>query len=135
MTTESIMKAIAENIAFSFGDMPIYVDMVRQGFKAPCFFIEDKGADIKTYLGRRYYFKQNTEISYYFVENVDIEPRKLFEELEFIVTDEGVMRGRNVGLKKEKDRIVLSIEYGAFFMREDEETPFMEVLISNEKGK
>lgn len=60
--------------------------------------------------------------------------RELFESLEYIVTDEGILRGKNAKIEKKDDRLVLSIEYGAFFVKEDD-SPLMEVLIEEEKGK
>ncbi len=127
MTAEKIKKAVAERLYEACGgDRPIYTEMVEQGFEVPCFFIEDKGSEIKPYLGRRYHYKGNVVI-YAYGEACE---RRLFEKVEFIETDEGSLRGTIIEIKKEKEKMEMSIEYGAFFIKEKEEEPFMEVLIN-----
>lgn len=134
MVSEDIIKAVSENIFISFGgEIPIYDNKVKQGFKTPCFFIEQKEAEVKRYLGGRYFLKQKMEISYY-PKGETLDERKLFESLEYIVTDEGILRGKNGKIEKKDDKLVLSIEYGAFFVKEDD-APLMEVLVEDEKGK
>lgn len=135
MTAEDIIKAVAENIYFSYGsEIPIYSDSIKQGFICPCFFIEEKETEISKWLGDRYYKRWNVTVSYYFGEEDKTEPVNFFENLEFITADGQVLRGTGASIRSDNERVRLNIAYGAFFIREKTEAPYMAALIEKGKG-
>ena len=136
MTAEDIIKAVAENIYFSYGgDIPIYTETVKQGFKTPCFFITGNGADVMAYLGGRYYEKWSITVEYYYGDDNRTEPKGLFENLEFITADGRVLRGTGASLKNDREKLSLNISYGAFFIKEETGAPYMAALIEKGKGR
>ncbi len=93
-----ILKAVGSAIS-KLGKCSVFLEALPQGFKPPCFFIREVKRSRMRTVGERFREKVEVEISYY--PKNKLNPREechtvakaLFELLEFVSTDEGLLRG------------------------------------------
>lgn len=93
-----ILRAVGGGIR-RLGDCRVYAEALPQGFKSPCFFVREvKRTSVRT-VGERFHQRVEVEIVYYPKDK--LKPREecyavsnaLFECLEFVKTDEGLIHG------------------------------------------
>lgn len=116
MIIKSIIDAMSQAIYSEFGeDYRIYTEAVEQGLETPCFFIsctstseEEKlmagtseGRLLRSQVMQVYYFPQSDD---YKGEYNDVTDR-LYEALNYITTDEGLIRGTNMNSEVKKNTL------------------------------
>lgn len=93
-----ILKSVGGSL-HGTGDFRVYIETLPQGFKAPCFFLREiKRTRVRT-VGER--FRQHTEIEIVYYPKDKANAREecygvsaaLFELLEFVRTDDGLIHG------------------------------------------
>ncbi len=81
------------------GECRVYTEALPQGFKAPCFFVREvRRTSVRT-VGER--FRQRVEVEIVYYPKDKLNPREecyavsnaLFEQMEFVKTDEGLIHG------------------------------------------
>ena len=139
---EEIIAAIYSKIYETFGDeYEIHSDRVPQDLNEPCFIVlpltHTQQSKLSNEGYKRYYRRYPFNIQFYpkrngdqYIEN-QLVAEKLYESLEYIQTDVGLLRGSNMRYSIE-DKEVLSfvINYN-LFVRKIDEVPMMEILEEN----
>lgn len=93
-----ILKSVGGGL-HRLGDFRVYIETLPQGFKAPCFFLREvKHTSVRT-VGERFRQRAEIEIVYYPKDKANAREEcyavsnALFECLEFVQTDEGLIHG------------------------------------------
>lgn len=100
-------------------NLPIYVEEVSQDLKESCFLILPLTSSIKKVIGNRYRSNHSFEVYYYPPQkdaNVSMNNigQQLFELLEYIQTEEGLLRGTDMHLKKANGVLHFFVSYNFF---------------------
>lgn len=139
---EEIIAGISSKIYETFGDeYEIHSDRIPQDLHEPCFIVlpltHTQQSKLSNEGYKRYYRRYPFNIQFYpkrngdqYIEN-QLVAEKLYESLEYIQTDVGLLRGSNMRYSIE-DKEVLSfvINYN-LFVRKIDEVPTMENLEEN----
>ncbi len=92
-----IAKSVGSAIAGE--DSLVYIEALPQGFKSPCFFVRELKRSCVRTVGERFRQKSEIEIRYYPKDRLAAREEcstvsdSLFEGLEFVQTDEGLLHG------------------------------------------
>lgn len=136
MIIKSIIDAMSEALNKEFGaDYKIYTEAVRQGLKAPCFFIacvesaEEEKLIAKPYVGR-YLRRQKMEILYLpkdedYKSEYDEVTDRLYDTLYYIRADGDLIRGTELKSVIDKGLLIFSVTYEFFVERSDESGELM----------
>lgn len=134
---EHIIDGMAEAINKEFGSgYKIYTEAVKQGLKAPCFFIgcietaeEEKlvrGPSDGRYLRRQkmelLYLPKNEEYKGEYDEVTD----RLYDTLYYIKAGGDLIRGTELKSRIEKGLLLFSVVYEFFVIRTEDEPELME---------
>ena len=145
--TNEIVNAIAKGIKSAWGDgcPPIYVTQLRQGFSAPCFFIELIETHTEAGLagelrgkGARYHDEVSFQI-HYFPETNEGDGgnvRAMYDVIPYLgmavevitLADGSKVRGRDISHVIDDDVLHTSVIYDVFYYRVCETAPYMETL-------
>lgn len=93
-----ILKAVG-SAAAEIGGCSVYVEALPQGFKAPCFFLREVKRSYVRTVGERFRQKSEIVVNYYPKDKKNAREEcgaisnALFERLEFVQTDEGLIHG------------------------------------------
>lgn len=143
---EEIVAGISSKIYETFGeDYEIHSDRVPQDLNEPCFIIlpltHTQQSKLSNSVYKRYYRRYPFNIQFYpkrngnqYSEN-QIVAEKLYECLEYIETDVGLLRGSNMRYSVEdKELLSFVVNYNLFVRRDDtEELPKIESYTENLK--
>lgn len=136
MIIKSIIDAMSEALNKEFGtDYKIYTEAVRQGLKAPCFFIscvesaEEEKLIAKPYVGR-YLRRQKMEVLYLpkdenYKSEYDEVTDRLYDTLYYIRADGDLIRGTELKSVIDKGLLIFSVTYEFFVERSDESGELM----------
>lgn len=140
VTINDIIKEIGKTIYDEFGELyDIYTEVVKQGFKEPCFFITNISSDQSLYVGERYLITNEFCIQYFPLdcENPKHEchdvVQKLYRCLEYIDPGE-LLIGSNMHYEIVDGILNFLINYN-FFARKETLKSKVENLNHNVKAK
>ena len=120
---QEIINGISIAINNAFGDdYDIYTESIEQGLKEPCFFITPIAPNRERILGKRY-FSKNTFCIHYMPKNNKNEEcinvsEKLFDILEVLDTDLGLMLGTNLRAEIANGMLHFFVDYNVFSYKE-----------------
>ncbi len=106
-----ILNAVGSAIS-KLGKCSVFLEALPQGFKAPCFFIREIKRSCARTVGERFHERVEVGISYYPKNKLNAREechtvaKALFGLLEFVGTDEGLIRG--IDKRSEVENGVLS---------------------------
>ena len=139
---EEILSGISSKIYDTFGeDYEIHSDRIPQDLQEPCFIIlpltHTQQSKLSNSVYKRYYRKYPFNIQFYpkrngsqYSEN-QLVAEKLYEALEYIETDVGLLRGTNMRYSiEDKELLSFVVNYNVF-VRKIDEVPIMETLEEN----
>ena len=143
---EAIISGISAKIYETFGDdYEIYSDRVSQHLVEPCFLIlpltHTQQSKLSNSVYKRYYRRYPFNIQFYpkrdgnqYSEN-QIVAEKLYESMEYIQTDVGLLRGSNMRYSiEDKELLSFVVNYNLFVRRNDtDELPKIESVEYNTK--
>lgn len=143
---EEILAGISSKIYETFGeDYEIHSDRVPQDLKEPCFIIlpltHTQQSKLSNSIYKRYYRRYPFDIQFYperngnqYSEN-QIVAEKLYEALEYIETDVGLLRGSNMRYSIEDKEVLSFVVSYNLFVRKDgtNELPKIESYTENLK--
>ncbi len=136
---EEIIAGISSKIYETFGDeYEIYVDRMAQNVKEPCFLISPMTHHQRSKLSNSSYSRYYREYPFcifFFPKRVgdqyttnQLIAEKLYECLEYIETDIGKLRGKNMRYSiEDKDLLNFIVTY-SLFVHKANEVPRMETL-------
>lgn len=136
--TNQLIEAITKTL-YKNSKCRTYIDEIKQGFKEPCFFIENKSTvQTKGYGKRR--LKENLIVINYFpsdnlnkIQEINEICDELYRTLEYISFDEKhIIRGRNMNHSISDGVLVFTVTY-AFCMTEKTDKIYMDSLKQNFK--
>lgn len=119
MTTEKIITAIAQTIYHTFGDeYEIHTEDIEQDLKEPCFLVLTISDSLEHVIGSRYQKNHAFDIHYFPGERSRTEINNvsdvLYGILEYIETDEGILRGTDMNAKTEDYVLHFFVGYDLF---------------------
>ena len=141
---EEILSGISSKIYETFGDeYEIHSDRVSQNLVEPCFLIlpltHMQRSKLSNSVYKRYYRKYPFNVQFYPERNGNqystnqLVGEKLYEALEYIETEIGLLRGSNMRYSiVDKEVLSFVVEYN-LFVREDKtnELPIIEDFVTN----
>ncbi len=132
MTAQTLINAVSQSIDSAFGECEIYEDEPEQGLNEPCFLIVLIESSSKWVMGNRYEAFHSFDIHYFPKEN---KAGKMYQVadalcslLEYIKTEEGMIRGENLRSKIQDGVLHFFVDYKFFTMKHVEREGFMEYL-------
>lgn len=120
---DSIIGAVGKALSEKFENIKIYNEIIKQGFKTPCFCISALSVCDSLFRGRRYNYKGNIEVRYYTDTKMDSAKviERLFACLECIEVDKiGLLRGNDMKCKVCDDYYSFEVGYEFFYIKEPE---------------
>ena len=145
-----ILDAITRRLNELFGDgCEIYTDPVKQGLRAPCFFVQFLEPTEKPMIGQRY-FRETAVAIQYFPQEMPQTLREmnrvaeiLMDGMEYIALADGsLLRGTGRSALPDPEERVLTfmVSYNMFIVKQTERETAMETIDVNEtinekKGK
>ncbi len=134
-----ILKAVGGGIR-RLGDCRVYAEALPQGFKAPCFFVREIKRTSARTVGERFHHRAEVEIVYYPKDKLN--PREecyavsnaLFEYLEFVKSDEGLVHGVDKRSEVENGVLKFYVSFD-FFTVNKKAAEKMERLVYNGSPK
>lgn len=121
--TESILNAINKRLSEKYGNVKIYNDVVKQGFKTPCFCISAYDVSDCLFRGKRYRYRGCFEIRYYADTKTErsVRAEELFRCLESLSADNiGVVRGGNMSAEEFDEYYKFVVCYEFFYIKGEE---------------
>lgn len=121
--TESILKAVAGRLKEKYEDIKIYNDIVKQGFKTPCFCISVADVCDSLFRGRRYKYCGTFEIRYYADSRTDMSVRaeELFKCLESVYAEDiGMVIGSNMKAEECEQYYKFVVCYEFFYIKNED---------------
>ncbi len=134
-----ILKSVGSAIC-KLGKCSVFSEALPQGFKPPCFFIREVRRSRARTVGERFREKVEVEISYYPKNKLNAREechtvaKALFGLLEFVSTDEGLLRGIDKRSEVENSALKFYVSF-EFFTMNVRETEKMERLVYNSSPK
>lgn len=143
---EEILSGISSKIYDTFGDdYEIHSDRIPQDLHEPCFIIlpltHTQQSKLSNSVYKRHYRRYPFNIQFYpkrngnqYSEN-QIVAEKLYEALEYIETEIGLLRGNNMRYSiEDKDLLSFVVSYNLFVRKDDtDELPLIENVEQNVK--
>lgn len=137
----SIIGAISATLNSEFGDdYEIHMEEIKQDLKEPCFFIQCLNPTTELFLGKRY-FRRNLFCIQYFpnADNKQWECNSVAERLvwclEYIIVDNGPMRGTKMRYDVVDGVLNFFINYDCFVYKVEDDGTKMETLTTTTKVK
>lgn len=130
-----IVKGVSMQLTAVFSDVRVYQDDVRQGLKAPCFFIGTLKAERQPLGGGRYLSRNPLDVQFIpknSVENGEMcaAAEKLFSALEFITLPDGSLaHGSNMSCEIVDGVLHFFVSYSLTLRREQAQTPMEELAV------
>lgn len=134
MTAQVLKRVIAQSIGKVCTDWEIYEEEIPPEKKGPYFLIKEIESSLQLVLGRRYKSSHNFEIHCVpgegGTEALQVMAHVLFEILEYIHTEEGILRGGNFKTNSKDGELHFFVSYEYFLTKPDQRDNFMEQLTS-----
>lgn len=141
---EEVLSGISSKIYETFGeDYEIHSDRVPQDLHEPCFIVlpltHTQQSKLSNSVYKRYYRRYPFNIQFYpkrngnqYSEN-QIVAEKLYEALEYIETDVGLLRGTNMRYSiEDKELLSFVVNYNLFVVKDGtDELPKIETVEQN----
>ena len=129
-----IIDGISVAINTEFDDTyEIYTENIEQGLKEPCFSILCLNPTVEQFFGKRY-FRTNQFCIHYFPTSNEKQSEclavadKLFDCLEVITVDGGLIRGTSLHSEISDDVLSFFVNYDLFTYKHEEAEDYMETL-------
>ncbi|HBB28272.1 MAG TPA: hypothetical protein DC000_03310 [Clostridiales bacterium] len=125
MNANDIISAITYTLGINFPSVTPYKENVKQGFKAPAFYIEEINSTSHKQLGRKYKRRYSFSIKYYTDQIEDINQElhnvsdKLCEILELMKFDKTVIKGTGMESKIDDNVLHFQIDVKVNLLKEN----------------
>lgn len=130
---EEIIKALSVALDNGFKDACVYRNIVKQGFKTPCFCVNEKSVEDRLFRGKRRYFKTEIEIRYY-NDSFDNIVEAVFNLIEFLNTENiGMVIASDLKSENCDEYMKMTATYEFYYIAETEEEKgdYMETMDLN----
>lgn len=134
-----IMDAVTRRLDELFGEgYEIYADVVKQGLKEPCFFVQLLEPSEKQVTGQRYYRKTGLCIQYFprstkeILRELNLVNDILMDGMEHITLADGsLLRGTGMSARPDMEQRVLSffVSYNMFLLKPKEQEDTMDDIV------
>jgi hypothetical protein len=125
------------------GAVPIYTEQQKQGFEAPCFFVELINTSMERETGKRFQETASVQVSYFppgtdgdspDYKDIQSQIRPILLALEVIpVSGTKGIRGTDIEAAVVDDVLHVTVTYSRFIYLKGEDVPYMETLSINQK--
>lgn len=127
--TDGVIAALGKALRREFGeDFAVYDEEVKQGTVTPCFFICCAESGERQFLGSRFFCERRYLIRYYPKSSDEKKSeccgvlKRLFDCLLWIGEGDGLLMGRKMNGKYEKDALSFFVNYDTFLYRREDKT-------------
>lgn len=134
-----VITGISQKLDAEFNGIDIYINQIKQGIGLPCFFIMLLAPSQMQIVGDRYYREQSFDVHYFSKTDNAFELNKVSDELmnalEYIVVDDGLLRGTKMHSEVVDGVLHFFVNYNAFTIKEKPKDKYMQQLKVKERVK
>lgn len=128
----AIITGISQKLDAEFNGIDIYIDQIKQGLVAPCFFIMLLKPEESQVMGNRYHREHSFDIHYFpkldSTSELYATSDRLMDVLEYIEFDGGLLRGTKRHSEIIDGILHFFINYNFHIIKEKANNPYMEQL-------
>ncbi len=132
-----LIIGISQCLDIHFTDIEIFIDEMKQGIVAPCFFIQLLNAGQEQIVGNRYHREQSFDV-HYFPKNSTSELNNMSDQLmnalEYIEVEGGLVRGTKMHSEVVDGVLHFFVDFNLIITKQKHDE-FMEKLKIKERVK